>query len=83
MRDPQYYTRFQINPTLRRLDTPADPLYQYLKAWYHAVTSFVLPDPLTGRTGSEESLNLLTGATSQPWSRLHSFALDVLDWFAL
>lgn len=41
-----------------------------MKAYLHAATSFVLPDPLTGRTGTEEALHCLTSGSCQPWTPL-------------
>jgi hypothetical protein len=42
------YGRFTINEILGRLECATEPRLLYLKAMYHAYTSFVLPDPLTG-----------------------------------
>jgi hypothetical protein len=36
----------------------------------HAMTSFVIPDPLTGRTGTEEALITLTSGVAHPWKPL-------------
>ncbi|KAE9368715.1 hypothetical protein N431DRAFT_547638 [Stipitochalara longipes BDJ] len=65
-----FYGIYTINEALQRLDCQADPKLLYLKASYHAYTSFVLPDPLTGRTGTEEALHCLSSGSSQPWSPL-------------
>jgi hypothetical protein len=62
------YGRFAINEILGRLECPAEPRLLYLKAMYHAYTSFVLPDPLTGRTGTEEALHFLQSGVCQPWT---------------
>ncbi|KAK2801761.1 hypothetical protein FQN51_005126 [Onygenales sp. PD_10] len=61
------YGRFVIDDILGRLQCPAEPLLLYLKAQLHAYTSFVLPDPLTGRTGTEEALECLQSGICQPW----------------
>jgi len=61
------YGRYVINDTLGRLDCAAEPRLLYLKAAYHAYTSFVVPDPLTGRTGTEEAIHCLKSGTLQPW----------------
>lgn len=37
----------------------------------HAYTSFILPDPLTGRTGTEEALHCLNSGCYQPWTPLN------------
>jgi hypothetical protein len=64
------YGRFTINEILGRLECPAEPQLLYLKAMYHAYTSFVLPDSLTGRTGTEEALRCLQSGLCQPWTPL-------------
>ena len=64
------YVKYTINSVLKRLDCPAEPRLLYLKAQFHAYTSFVLPDPLTGRTGTEEALHCLKSGYCQPWKPL-------------
>jgi hypothetical protein len=64
------YGRFAINEILGRLDCPAEPRLLYLKAAFHAYTSFALPDSLTGRTGTEEALHCLRSGYCQPWTPL-------------
>lgn len=59
-----------IDDVVGRLDCPQEPVLLYLKAQLHAYTSFVVPDPLTGRTGTEESLHCLRSGFCQPWSPL-------------
>jgi hypothetical protein len=53
------YGGFTINNVLGRLECPAEPRLLYLKAQFHAYISFVISDPLTKRTGSEEALHCL------------------------
>ena len=65
------YGRFTINDVLGRLDCPAEPRLLYLKAQFHAYTSFIVPDPLTGRTGTEEALHCLKSGYCQPWAPLN------------
>ena len=72
------YGKFIINDVLGRLDCAAEPLLLYTKAQFHAYTSFVVPDPLTGRTGTEEALHCLLSGYCQPWTPLNSGPLDVL-----
>ncbi len=64
------YGRFEIDDILGRLTCPPDPLLIYSKAQFHAFTSFILPDPLTGRSGAEEALHTLRSGYSQPWKTL-------------
>lgn len=72
------YGKFSINDVLGRLDCPAEPRLLYLKAHLHACTSFVVADPLTGRTGTEEALHCLKSGHSQPWTALNQKPLDIL-----
>ncbi|KAI9765661.1 MAG: hypothetical protein M1840_007218 [Geoglossum simile] len=62
------YGRYVIDDVLRRLQCPSEPLLLYSKARFHAFTSFILPDPLTGRTGTEEALHCLQSGYCQPWT---------------
>ncbi|KAG2078525.1 hypothetical protein BDR04DRAFT_1086936 [Suillus decipiens] len=50
-------------------------LYQAL---LHAVTSNCVPDPLTGRTGTEEALHLLHSAACRSFMKLRSRDTDLL-----
>lgn len=72
------YGRYFINDVLGRLDCPPEPRLLYLKAHFHACTSFVIPDPLTGRTGSEEALHCLRSGYCQPWTPLNQRPLQTL-----
>ncbi|KAK4183027.1 hypothetical protein QBC35DRAFT_545071 [Podospora australis] len=67
--DPRF-GKFEINDTLGRIDCAAEPALVYMKALLHASTSFLLPDPLTGRTGAEESLAWLSSSICRPWTVL-------------
>ena len=60
------YGRYTINSILRRLDYAPEPMLLYLKALLHAYISFVIPDPLTGRTGTEEALHFMRSAICRP-----------------
>lgn len=62
------YFRFEIDQTLGRLSSQPEPLLLYRMALCHAVTSFCLPDPLTGVTGTEEAVRILQSGAAQPWS---------------
>lgn len=72
------YGRYFINDVLGRLDCPPEPRLLYLKAQFHACTSFVIPDPLTGKTGSEEALHCLRSGYCQPWTPLTQRPLQTL-----
>lgn len=62
------YGRFIINDVIGRLDCAPEPRLLYAKAAYHAYTSFMIPDPLTGRTGTEEAVHCLSSGYCQPWA---------------
>ncbi|TGO19500.1 hypothetical protein BTUL_0004g01400 [Botrytis tulipae] len=64
------YGRFFVNDTLGRIDCPAEPWQLYTKALLHSMTSFLLPDILTKRTGTEEAIACLTSGLYQPWAPL-------------
>ena len=51
--------RYQVDAVLRRLQGSGDIMSTLYKAYLHALTSYVLPDPLTGNTGTEEALACL------------------------
>jgi len=72
------YGRFTINDVLGRLECPTEPRLLYTKAQFHALTSFVVPDPLTGRTGAEEALHCLKSGYCQPWTPLNVGPLESL-----
>ncbi|KAL6701246.1 hypothetical protein J3F84DRAFT_391848 [Trichoderma pleuroticola] len=62
------YSRFDIDQTLGRMVSQPEPVLLYRMALCHAVTSFCLPDPLTGVTGTEEAVRILQSGAVQPWS---------------
>lgn len=78
----RFYCRFTINSFLNRLDCPAEPRVVYMKAYCHAITAFVLADPLTGRTGTEEALHCLSSASAQPWAPVDEEAYRLLSCIA-
>ncbi|KAI5867544.1 hypothetical protein GGS23DRAFT_548787 [Durotheca rogersii] len=73
------YERYKIDDILGRLSCPPEPRLVYLKALYHALTSFCLPDPLTRRTGTEESFLILRSGSAQPWTPLGCQAYRILN----
>jgi hypothetical protein len=70
------YARYMIDDILGRLHCPPDPRLLYLKAQFHAYTSFTLPDPLTGRTGTEEAIHCLRSGYSQPWTPINPHLIE-------
>ncbi|KAI1136366.1 hypothetical protein F5Y05DRAFT_106727 [Hypoxylon sp. FL0543] len=73
------YFSFMVNKTLGRIDCASEAALTYKKAEIHALTSFVLPDPLTGLTGVESSLAILSSGVSQPWSPLSGLPTNILN----
>jgi len=47
-------------------------------AYIHALTSFCLPDPLTGKTGTEQALSILSSAAVRSFSQLSESDADLL-----
>ncbi|ROV95602.1 hypothetical protein VSDG_05251 [Cytospora chrysosperma] len=76
------YANFEIDEALGRLTCPPEPALIYAKANLHALTSFPVPDPLTGRTGTEEAVQTLQSGVAQPWGLLGSVATTRLNWIA-
>ncbi|ORX94071.1 hypothetical protein BCR34DRAFT_608383 [Clohesyomyces aquaticus] len=77
--NPGLYARFGINDVLGRVECPAEPTLLYLRAMLHAYTSHFLPDPLTGRTGTEEAIYYLKLSSSLPWEPLKNQAVNILE----
>ena len=74
-----YYARFRINKLLGRLECACEPRLVYFKAYCHAITSSTMPDPLTGKLGTEEALRCLNAANAQPWSPFDEKAQEILQ----
>lgn len=72
------YGRFGIDDVLGRLSCPPEPRLLYSKAQFHAFTSFVLPDPLTRRTGTEEAMHTLRSGYCQPWTPISDKPASIL-----
>ncbi|KAL4784729.1 hypothetical protein BJX76DRAFT_356715 [Aspergillus varians] len=72
------YARYMIDDVLGRLHCPPEPRLLYNKAMVHAFTSFLLPDPLTGRTGTEEALRFLQSGSCQPWAPISMSLVPIL-----
>ncbi|KAK7909043.1 hypothetical protein PG985_014921 [Apiospora marii] len=74
-----HYLKYVVNSTLGRLECSSEPTMVYKKAEVHAFTSCgYQPDPLTGRTGTEEALDLLASGVSQPWTVLGTQPITIL-----
>ncbi|PSK48404.1 Fatty acid synthase subunit beta [Elsinoe australis] len=76
------YAKYEVDDILGRLHCPPDSCLLYTKAFLHAMTSFLIPDPLTGMTGTEEAINVLTSGAAQPWSPLSEGSSSLLRTIA-
>lgn len=74
--------RYQIDGVLRRLRGPGDVMSTLYKAYLHAITSFVLPDPFTGNTGTEEALACLRQQSISLTKPADEGILQLLTWIA-
>ena len=77
-----FYARFLINNVLGRLECASEPRLIYFKAYCHAITAFVLPDPLIGRTGTDEAIHCLRSGNAQPWAPVDEVAYGILSHIA-
>ncbi|KAI1170580.1 hypothetical protein F4777DRAFT_594856 [Nemania sp. FL0916] len=62
------YAKFKIDRILGRLTCGPEPRLTYTKALYHGLTSFCIPDVLTGRTGASEAFAILQSSVARPWA---------------
>lgn len=72
------YLRFQVDPILGRLRGDSSLLSRLHQSYLHALTSGMLPDPLTRRTGTEEALSILDSQMRQIREPLHEQAVAML-----
>ncbi|KAL6877133.1 hypothetical protein J3F83DRAFT_759426 [Trichoderma novae-zelandiae] len=72
------YCRLEVDQVVGRLSSPPERRLLLLKALCHAATSFCLPDPLTGHTGTEEALRILRSGAAQPWTPFSPTDLQTL-----
>ncbi|EUC59846.1 large low complexity protein, putative, partial [Rhizoctonia solani AG-3 Rhs1AP] len=63
--------RYKIDGDLGYLATDAGLTSRIFKTYLHALTSHCLPDPLTGRTGTEEALHELSQASTSSFEQLN------------
>ncbi|KAL2186630.1 hypothetical protein L209DRAFT_711026 [Thermothelomyces heterothallicus CBS 203.75] len=61
---------FTIDTTLGRIASSTSLASKLYLCYLHALTSHCLPDPLTGRTGTEEALRILRSASVRSFQRL-------------
>ncbi|KAF8597353.1 hypothetical protein BDV93DRAFT_596776 [Ceratobasidium sp. AG-I] len=64
------FHQLKIDSDLRYLAATAGLTTRLFKIYLHAITSHCLPDPLTGRTGTEEALQELSGAAVSSFEQI-------------
>jgi len=69
---------FAIDSRLSQLVSSGSLLSKFHLYYLHSVTSHYLPDPLTGRTGTEEALRILRSASVWSFQRLDAESYGVL-----
>lgn len=72
------YFLYQLDPHLRQLKSSSNAEAHFYKVYLHAVTSLVLSDPFTGRTGVEEALSCLLEAGAWSSAPLSEDSLIIL-----
>lgn len=70
--------QFLIDSQLRRLVDNGSLRSRLFKIYLHAVTSYCLPDTLTGRTGTEEALECLAQASTQSFMTFDNHEAEFL-----
>jgi hypothetical protein len=71
-----------LDPILGRLVDNGDLHGKFFLSYLHALTSFHLPDPLTGYTGTESALNILRSATVRSFEVLTPANIGLLTLIA-
>ncbi|KZL86418.1 hypothetical protein CI238_09692 [Colletotrichum incanum] len=61
---------YDVNEKLGKLASNGDRQSTLFLCYLHALTSFCLPDPLSGKTGTEEALSILKSASVQSFDVL-------------
>ncbi|KEP48081.1 putative kinase-(PK-like) protein [Rhizoctonia solani 123E] len=75
--------RYKIDEDLGYLMTDAGLTSRLFKIYLHALTSHCLPDPLTGRTGTEEALHELSQASSSSFEQIDVKQAELLKAIGL
>jgi len=72
------YQEYEVDTTLGTLVGDGSLLNRFIKIYLHAITSFTLPDPLTGITGTEMAITELRSPPCLSFQRLGQAEVDVL-----
>ncbi|KAF3221818.1 hypothetical protein TWF679_007032 [Orbilia oligospora] len=76
------YTIFHIDRVLNRLKDDGSLPARYTRLHLHALSSGILPDPFTGRSGTEEALDGLRNAASFSFQKLQDNEAHILNTIA-
>lgn len=76
------YMVYDIDMHLGRLIGDQSALKRLYKSYLHAVTSSCFPDLLTGKTGTEEALSILSQASMRSFTRLRKTERELLSLLA-
>ncbi|KAK6532671.1 hypothetical protein TWF281_006850 [Arthrobotrys megalospora] len=76
------YTIYHIDRFLNQVRDDGTLRARYTRIYLHALTSGIIEDPLTGRTGVGESLDLLKNAASFCFRELHDDEACILNQIA-
>ncbi|TKA77752.1 hypothetical protein B0A49_06728 [Cryomyces minteri] len=71
--------RYHLDYVLRKLRGPSDLLSTLYKAYLHGLTSFVIADPPTGRTGTGEALSTLREMALRTCRPLEADVVSLLE----
>ena len=74
--------RFRHDSILKRLEGDGSVVSRLYQAYLHALTSFILPDPLTGSLGMEQSVRILEEQIFRCHRPLRSTEMDMLNLIA-
>jgi hypothetical protein len=72
------YQEYTIDTDLGRLVGNVTMINRLYKIYLHALSGYCLPDPLTGRTGTEEALHELRSAGCLSFQKLGADETDIL-----
>ena len=76
------YFEYNIDTDLGCLIGNVSLISKLYKVYLHALSSHCLPDPLTGRTGTEEALHELSSASCRSFQKLGATEIDLLGQIA-
>ncbi|CUA71821.1 Polycystin-1 [Rhizoctonia solani] len=77
-RDVDVY-RYKVDDDLKCLATDAGLTSRLFKIYLHGLTSHCIPDPLTGRTGTEEALYELSRASTWSFAQINRKQVELLE----